>query len=187
MVGLPARGKSYITKKLQRYLSWQQHDSKIFNVGNRRRVAAGSTQGPVSPPQNSPPGSPKRSDTSRSITATMDAPTQAAHMLLNGVDPVQEQNDLVKLPSAEAMDQSARFFDPKNEKAAQLREQVAMSTLDELLDFLLDQGGSVGILDATNSTVERRQVLFNRVKEREPKLGIIFIESVCQDQKVCFD
>jgi 6-phosphofructo-2-kinase len=59
-----------------------------------------------------------------------------------------------------------------------------MSTLDELLDFLLNEGGSVGILDATNSTVERRQVLFNRVKEREPKLGIIFIESVCQDQKV---
>jgi 6-phosphofructo-2-kinase len=41
MVGLPARGKSYITKKLQRYLSWQQHNSRIFNVGNRRRVAAG--------------------------------------------------------------------------------------------------------------------------------------------------
>ncbi|EHL03080.1 putative 6-phosphofructo-2-kinase PB17E12.14c [Glarea lozoyensis 74030] len=184
MVGLPARGKSYITKKLQRYLSWQQHESKIFNVGNRRRVAAGSTQGPVSPPQNSPPGSPKRSDTTRSIGAAMDAPTQAAHILLNGVDPTQEQNELTKLPSAEGMDQSASFFDPKNSKAAQLREQVAMSTLDELLDFLLNQGGSVGILDATNSTVERRQVLFNRVKEREPKLGIIFIESVCQDQKL---
>jgi 6-phosphofructo-2-kinase len=185
MVGLPARGKSYITKKLQRYLSWQQHESRIFNVGNRRRVAAGGTQEPVSPPQaSSRPDTPQRSDTTRSIAATIDAPTQAAHMLLNGVDPVQEHNYLMRLPSAETMDQSAKFFDPKNEKAAQLREQVAMSTLDELLDFLLDQGGSVGILDATNSTVERRQVLFNRVKEREPKLGIIFIESVCQDQKV---
>ena len=40
MVGLPARGKSYITKKIQRYLSWQQHNTRIFNVGNRRRVAA---------------------------------------------------------------------------------------------------------------------------------------------------
>jgi 6-phosphofructo-2-kinase len=185
MVGLPARGKSYITKKLQRYLSWQQHESRIFNVGNRRRVAAGGKHGPVSPPQNSPPGSPKRTDTMGSIGVTIDAPTQAAHMLLNGIDPIQEQNQLMKLPSAETMDQSAKFFDPKNEKAAQLREQVAMSTLDELLDFLLNEGGSVGILDATNSTIERRQVLFNRVKEREPKLGIIFIESVCQDQKVC--
>jgi len=115
----------------------------------------------------------------------MDAPTQAAHILLNGYGPAHEEhNDLAKLPSAEIMDQSAKFFDPKNEKASQLREQVALSTLDELLDFLIDEGGSVGILDATNSTIERRQIIFNHVKEREPKLGIIFIESVCEDEKV---
>lgn len=41
MVGLPARGKSYITKKLARYLNWLQHDTRIFNVGERRRVVAG--------------------------------------------------------------------------------------------------------------------------------------------------
>lgn len=60
----------------------------------------------------------------------------------------------------------------------------ALSTLDELLDFLLDQGGSVGILDATNSTIERRQILFDHIKKREPKLGILFVESVCEDEKV---
>ncbi|TID26169.1 hypothetical protein CANINC_002864 [Pichia inconspicua] len=37
-VGLPARGKSYITKKLQRYLNWMQYNTKIFNVGNTRRM-----------------------------------------------------------------------------------------------------------------------------------------------------
>ncbi|RKP27310.1 6-phosphofructo-2-kinase-domain-containing protein [Syncephalis pseudoplumigaleata] len=37
MVGLPARGKSYIVKKLKRYLSWLGFEAKIFNVGNRRR------------------------------------------------------------------------------------------------------------------------------------------------------
>jgi len=41
MVGLPARGKSYITKKVCRYLNWLQHDTMIFNVGNRRRKVAG--------------------------------------------------------------------------------------------------------------------------------------------------
>ncbi|KAG0056415.1 hypothetical protein BGZ83_005130 [Gryganskiella cystojenkinii] len=40
MVGLPARGKSYIVKKLQRYLTWLQYDTKVFNVGNRRRTAS---------------------------------------------------------------------------------------------------------------------------------------------------
>jgi len=59
-----------------------------------------------------------------------------------------------------------------------------MGTLDELLEFLLNKGGSVGILDATNSTLERRQLLFKHIKEREPKLGILFIESVCEDTKV---
>ncbi|KAK1778683.1 hypothetical protein QBC45DRAFT_393144 [Copromyces sp. CBS 386.78] len=36
----------------------------------------------------------------------------------------------------------------KNETAAKLREQVAIDTLDELLNYLLHQGGSVGILIA---------------------------------------
>lgn len=44
--------------------------------------------------------------------------------------------------------------------------------------------GAVGILDATNSTTERRQIIFNHIKEREPKLGILFVESVCRDEKV---
>ncbi|CZT07463.1 probable 6-phosphofructo-2-kinase/fructose-2,6-biphosphatase 3 [Rhynchosporium agropyri] len=178
MVGLPARGKSYITKKLHRYLSWQQYDCEIFNVGSRRRTAAG----PQSPPQ-----SPEKTSSicrTGSLAEVVDAPTQAAHILLNGHYSGEDPNDLSKLPSADTMEQSAQFFDPKNAKASQLREQVALSTLDELLDFLLNEGGSVGILDATNSTIERRQILFKAIKEREPKLGILFIESVCEDEKL---
>ncbi|KAJ1984222.1 Fructose-2,6-bisphosphatase [Dimargaris verticillata] len=38
MVGLPARGKSYIVKKLRRYLNWLGFATKVFNVGNRRRT-----------------------------------------------------------------------------------------------------------------------------------------------------
>jgi 6-phosphofructo-2-kinase len=198
MVGLPARGKSYITKKIQRYLSWQQHETKIFNVGNRRRVAAGTSSGPATT-ISSPPRSPRKSTKAirtGSISGIIDAPTQAAHILLNGVDPTihedgedgHEDGDhgVEALPPAGTMPQSAEFFSPSNSKASAIREQVAMSTLDELLDFLLNQGGSVGILDATNSTIARRQVLFNHIKAREPKLGILFVESVCEDQKVSF-
>lgn len=39
MVGLPARGKSYLTKKITRYLNWLQYNTKIFNVGNTRRLS----------------------------------------------------------------------------------------------------------------------------------------------------
>lgn len=186
MVGLPARGKSYITKKLQRYLTWQQHESRIFNVGNRRRIATGR-KASVHPKLGPEP-------------ACFDPPVEAAAILSrtmyqgNGTPAVPK---LLEPPSFDLngrklseeeeredkadLDQSALFFDPKNEKASAVREQVAMDTLDELMDYLLEGGGAVGILDATNSTISRRQHIVDRIKQREPKLGILFIESICRD------
>ncbi|CAG5119462.1 unnamed protein product, partial [Candidula unifasciata] len=38
MVGLPARGKTYISKKLTRYLNWIGVATKVFNVGEYRRA-----------------------------------------------------------------------------------------------------------------------------------------------------
>lgn len=183
MVGLPARGKSYITKKIQRYLAWQQHSTEIFNVGNRRRVAAGRTTS-HNPPEESV------------NTPTPSAPEQAAAILLNGVpapSPLVEPTSLNLDASGPSEanddkegleDQSASFFNPKNESAAKVRDQLALNTLDELLDYLLRQGGSVGILDATNSTISRRKLIVDHIKAREPKLGILFIESVCTDKAV---
>ncbi|KAF3060164.1 hypothetical protein CFAM422_011390, partial [Trichoderma lentiforme] len=178
MVGLPARGKSYITKKLQRYLTWQQHESRIFNVGNRRRKTAGRKVS-IHPKLAPEPD-------------CLDPPVQAAEILLNGMpapsgllSPRHREEptafDLNQAESQQDADQSAQFFDPKNEKAAAFREQVAMDTLDELLDYLLNEGGAVGILDATNSTIARRQHVVDHIKQREPKLGILFIESICRD------
>ncbi|XP_053544339.1 6-phosphofructo-2-kinase/fructose-2,6-bisphosphatase 3 isoform X2 [Ictalurus punctatus] len=37
MVGLPARGKTYISRKLTRYLNWIGIPTKVFNVGEYRR------------------------------------------------------------------------------------------------------------------------------------------------------
>lgn len=37
MVGLPARGKSYISKMLMRYLKWIGFECELFNVGSYRR------------------------------------------------------------------------------------------------------------------------------------------------------
>lgn len=41
MVGLPARGKSYIARKLARYLHWAGLRAKVFNIGMYRRVQVG--------------------------------------------------------------------------------------------------------------------------------------------------
>uniref|UniRef100_A0A8C5HLR3 6-phosphofructo-2-kinase domain-containing protein n=1 Tax=Gouania willdenowi TaxID=441366 RepID=A0A8C5HLR3_GOUWI len=42
MVGLPARGKTYISKKLTRYLNWIGVSTRAFNVGQYRRDATRS-------------------------------------------------------------------------------------------------------------------------------------------------
>ncbi|KAG8526253.1 uncharacterized protein KY384_000246 [Bacidia gigantensis] len=223
MVGLPARGKSYITKKLARYLNWLQHDTRIFNVGERRRGVAGPSV--------------TRSKTDRHyqtitlreismVTASLNGllreqnlttpPTSPSTRILINGDMPPETPPLERLPPAalemseskanteadhlecpdeearadagdpspgQSLEQTASFFDPSNEKAASIREQVAMETLDEMLDYILDRGGSVGIFDATNSTPKRRKAIMDRVRARAgPDLGILFLESLCIDE-----
>lgn len=153
MVGLPARGKSYVTKKLARYLNWQLHETKIFNVGNTRRKA-NQKVGPASCPL------PDHTD---------EANEQAIAEEMAGAPP----------------DQSADFFSPNNVQTSQLREQWAMDTLEELLDFVLIGNGSVGILDATNTTVARRKKVLARIKERSGgRLKVLFLESICTRSEI---
>ncbi|KAF2219330.1 6-phosphofructo-2-kinase-domain-containing protein [Elsinoe ampelina] len=214
MVGLPARGKSYITKKLARYLNWLQHDTKIFNVGERRRVAAGgpSRTGTLDKKRDSAVDNPVTAMTPGALLAQKQRqksfPTPAAIMLNGehalsppGTPVVNPQNPLRthsdedaesavidephQLPETEQLDQSASFFDPTNKKAALIREQVAMETLDELLDYILDGNGSVGILDATNSTLERRKAVTRRIRERAgEELNVLFLESRCINEHI---
>jgi broad specificity phosphatase PhoE/predicted kinase len=44
MVGLPARGKTFVARKLQRYLSWLGYPTRLVNVGDYRRSRAGAKQ-----------------------------------------------------------------------------------------------------------------------------------------------
>ncbi|PGH32997.1 6-phosphofructo-2-kinase [[Emmonsia] crescens] len=231
MVGLPARGKSYITKKLARYLNWMQHDTKIFNVGERRRVAAGGSV--PSAGRNSifedelrdsvremsiGGGSSSRRDTEHEVLppaaillngAAVDSPTSSQEFITRDPSPMSDMPYLspkskpasANMSSASlspesasgtmrstrsgSIDQSAQFFDPANERAVQLREQVALLTLDELLDYILEQGGSIGILDATNSTLKRRKAIMDHIRTRAgPELNVLFLESQCLDKEL---
>jgi hypothetical protein len=44
MVGLPARGKSFLSRKLVNYLQWRGNKCRVFNVGRYRREAADGEQ-----------------------------------------------------------------------------------------------------------------------------------------------
>ena len=52
MLGLPARGKSYISQKLIRYFKWCGLPSKIFNVGDSRRLEYPNTNAEFFHPNN---------------------------------------------------------------------------------------------------------------------------------------
>lgn len=41
MVGLPARGKTFISRKVTRYLTWLGYNAKVFNIGDKRRKVLG--------------------------------------------------------------------------------------------------------------------------------------------------
>ncbi|MCJ1403193.1 hypothetical protein MMC11_006416 [Xylographa trunciseda] len=227
----------YITKKISRYLNWLQHDTRLFNVGERRREAA---RGSSRQPTPAKPTNEFRKDfqfrpslTTASLNRILNqkslskSPTFAAKILVNGHDLDLGSNDQLLPPPAidteesaydegqvtppdgaggslterrsvealhvdtdsplepEILEQTADFFDPENTRAAQIREQVAQETLDELLDYILEQGGSVGIFDATNSTLKRRQMILKRIRERAgPELGVLFLESICFDKQL---
>ena len=219
MVGLPARGKSYVTKKIARYLNWLQHDTRIFNVGERRRVTAGGLAPTALPGVacTQPLGN-IETTTGISNGASIDgetatATTPSTKILINGEPPPHEMLPSPALnltedchsrsntqdermapetvarsshrPQSMEKTHDASFFDPNNEQAAHIRDEIAMATLDELLDYILDHGGSVGIFDATNSTLERRKLVIERIRERAgPELGVLFLESLCIDEQL---
>jgi len=123
MVGLPARGKSYISNTIVNFLCWQGFKARLFNVGKNRRA---------------------------------------------------------KLEDSSA----ASFFDSENVEAKKQRDLVALQTLEELLDWMIDEDGDVAIFDATNSTKARRDAVLNACKKRYEHVNVVFVESICTDPKV---
>lgn len=168
MVGLPARGKLYITNKLTRYLNWLQHDCRVFNVGNTRRKnkpLAGPELTPL--PDQHTPG------------LAHQLPEQEAHSpdkMANGHDEHGDEHPI---------EHDAKFFDPNNQTLIQIREKWAMDTLDQLLDYVIDGQGLVGIFDATNLTKLRRLRVLKRIRQRSNgELKVLFLELICLDPAI---
>jgi len=123
MVGLPARGKSYITQHLKRYLTFEGFGVRVFNAGDYRRKVLGAGQ-------------------------------------------------------------CASFYDPENEEGRKQRRQLSNACLDDLLLWLrTTQSAHVGILDATNSTAERREGLLKRCSAVSG-IRVAFLESICTNEEV---
>ncbi|XP_076942188.1 6-phosphofructo-2-kinase/fructose-2,6-bisphosphatase-like isoform X2 [Bidens hawaiensis] len=76
--------------------------------------------------------------------------------------------------------QSADFFRGDNPEGMEARNEVAALAMDDMTTWM-EEGGQVGIFDATNSTSERRNML---IKMAEGKCKIIFLETICNDRQI---
>ncbi|KAM1341527.1 hypothetical protein ACFX2F_005966 [Malus domestica] len=76
--------------------------------------------------------------------------------------------------------QTADFFRPDNPEGIEARNEVAALAFDDMVSWM-QEGGQVGIFDATNSTRKRRNML---MKLAEGKCKIIFLETLCNDERI---
>ncbi len=119
MVGLPARGKSTVAKRLREGLCAENVETRIFNNGDLRRVHFGNSS---------------------------------------------------------AMPE---FYHPDNQEGRTKREELALANIRSAKVWL-EEGGSVAILDATNASRSRREVI-----ERElQNAPILYIECVTDDPEL---
>ncbi|KAH7677926.1 6-phosphofructo-2-kinase [Dioscorea alata] len=76
--------------------------------------------------------------------------------------------------------QSADFFRADNPEGLEARNEVAALAMDDMLSWM-QEGGQVGIFDATNSSKTRRNML---MKMAEGNCKIIFLETICNDVSI---
>jgi 6-phosphofructo-2-kinase/fructose-2,6-biphosphatase 2 len=152
MVGLPARGKTYTARKIARYLTWLGHRSRIFNVGNYRRKVLGAQQ-----------------------TADF-------------FDPLNEQYAGKRAEVAQlALTDMLTWLikgGPDSPSGATPHVPEAPRIVRATASLGTGVGGpsSIALYDATNSTKERRQMIYNECVNAGVK--VIFVENICDDIEV---
>ncbi|WVZ56596.1 hypothetical protein U9M48_007098 [Paspalum notatum var. saurae] len=153
-VGLPARGKTFTAAKLTRYLRWLGHETKHFNVGKYRRLKHGTNQ----------------------VFTIFQLLVVIVYIFSSGTEVVTQEI----LIASSSFEQTADFFRGDNREGVEARNEVAALAMEDMLSWM-QEGGQVGIFDATNSTRIRRNML---MKMAEGKCKIIFLETICNDKDV---
>ncbi|RDY06290.1 6-phosphofructo-2-kinase/fructose-2,6-bisphosphatase [Mucuna pruriens] len=76
--------------------------------------------------------------------------------------------------------QSADFFRADNPEGMEARNEVAALAFEDMISWM-QEGGQVGIFDATNSNKDRRNML---MKLAEGRCKIFFLETICNDVNI---
>ncbi|KAL5164457.1 6-phosphofructo-2-kinase/fructose-2,6-bisphosphatase [Glycine soja] len=173
LVGLPARGKTFTAAKLTRYLRWLGHNTKHFNVGKYRRLKHGANQilGRTAriPCFQRRDSSPTHCNWFKQPT-TLRSPN--GMWAVYALGPGKHYNA--------GSSNSADFFRADNPEGMEARNEVAALAFEDMISWM-QEGGQVGIFDATNSSKERRNML---MKLAEGRCKIIFLETICNDRNI---
>ncbi|CAM9424380.1 unnamed protein product [Pylaiella littoralis] len=121
MVGLPATGKTFISRKVARYLRWINYRTRAFSLARYRNARCGA-----------------------------------------GL--------------------KAEFYNTEDDEHVAARLEILSAAVEDMIAYLL-RAGEVAILDGTNFTKRRRQLIRDRAAQ-EDGFEVLWIESVCEDVKV---
>ncbi|KAI9751770.1 MAG: Fructose-2,6-bisphosphatase [Chaenotheca gracillima] len=75
---------------------------------------------------------------------------------------------------------TAEFFDFSNAEGERARRAAAQAAVNDMVKWFKQGKGTVAILDATNSTKDRRQWILDRVTAEG--IEALFVESKCEDE-----
>ena len=168
LVGLPARGKSFVSRKLEAFLNWSGQKCKIFNVGKYRRDAYAL----ITKEKNRDRGQAGSCDAN-----FFDASNTEAAALRERVAGI-------------ALKEMLKWLDGEDQHTTTRHSSGSGSSL--LPDVFLDAGehrnDRIAIFDATNSTDERRQWILEQctspaLRKGKPT-GVVFVESICDDEEL---
>lgn len=204
LVGLPARGKSFLARKLQAYLTWYGTHCKIFNVGKYRREAYAQLiqqkeqelQQQSVDDQNPDANSKERLQTGACDASFFDADNKEAAALREHVAEVALRDMLRWLDTDE--DEEEDSEDAYDEEVGTSRHSTIDSSHHSRMTSVSARAGiqrdntwvrdRIAIFDATNSTAKRRQWLLEECtspeKRKNKATGLVFVESVCDDQEL---
>ena len=76
------------------------------------------------------------------------------------------------------------FFSSSNKSATDKRNEIALATLHDAIDWLTNEHGQIALFDATNTTKERRRLINDLITSSNKNITVICIESICTDESV---
>lgn len=167
LVGLPGRGKSFVARKLQYFLTWLGLDCKIFNVGKYRREAAAQLAFETAK---------SGTKSERDVAGSCDA---------NFFDPNNTKAAQLRERVAEVAlrDMLEWLDDEEDNKGSLFRDNSGLTSASDEVGQSRDR---IAIFDATNSTVKRRQWILEECtspeKRKDKPTGVVFVESICDDE-----